>query len=139
MGQDLSYNDYMDYDSDNDACIGDCKRKDFIVNFKDIGCDKWILYPTAFNAYYCSGSCAAPLTANDDNVLVTTDTPTIDAKVTNHAQLMSIIEFKEKKRTKMTSCVPIKFKSLKVIYVNEEGEIDFKDFENMIVKQCGCR
>ena len=132
-------NDYSDQENEIASCIGDCKRLDFIVNFKDIGWEKWILYPRAYNAFYCSGSCAAPLESNDDNTIMTTETPMIDAQVTNHAQLMSIIEYNENRRTKMTSCVPTKFKPLRVIYINQEGEIDSKDYENMIVKQCGCR
>ena len=132
-------NDYIDQDNEIEASFGDCKRLDFIVNFNDIGWEKWILYPRSYNAFYCSGSCAAPLETNDDNTIMTTDTPLVDSQVTNHAQLMSIIEYKENRRTKMTSCVPTKLNPLRVIYINQEGEIDIKDYENMIVKQCGCR
>lgn len=131
--------DYMDQDDVNETNMGGCKRLDFVVNFKDIGWEKWIIYPRTYNAFYCSGSCASPLETNEDNTLVTTDSPIIDAQVTNHAQLMSIIEHKENRRIKMTNCVPTKFNSLRVIYINQEGEIDIKDYENMIVKQCGCR
>jgi hypothetical protein len=126
-------------DYDEETCIGDCKRLDFIVNFKDIGWEKWIVYPRTFNAYTCSGSCSAPLTNNDQNIFKTSNSPQTDMQVTNHAQLMSIIEYKENRMDKMTSCVPTKFKPLKVIYINAEGEIDIQEYENMIVKQCGCR
>lgn len=130
--------------SDESACLGDCKRLDFIVNFTDIGWEKWILYPKSFNAYYCNGKCDAPLAVNineaDNNVLLETSTTAIsEAQVTNHAQIMSIIEYNSQNNKKLTNCVPTKLNPLKIVYVNEDGEIEIKEYENMIVMQCGCR
>ncbi len=70
---------------DDASCVGSCKKLDFIVNFTEIGWERWIVYPATYNAYYCSGQCPIPLTLqtvnDDDNSL----------QITNHAQMMSVL------------------------------------------------
>ncbi len=39
----------------------------------------------------------------------------------------------------MTKCVPTKLEPLEVLTINDAGEIELRKYENMIVKQCGCR
>jgi hypothetical protein len=120
-----------DYD-----CIGNCKRLDFIVNFTEIGWGDWIIEPKTFNAYYCSGQCPVPLMLHDLNNDDFDNSP----QVTQHAQIMSVLEFLDPiVNIRMTSCVPTKLESLEALTLNDHGEIELRLYENMIVKQCGCR
>jgi hypothetical protein len=38
-----------------------CARREFVVNFRDIGWDDWIIAPKKFEAHYCAGNCEFPL------------------------------------------------------------------------------
>ena len=38
-----------------------CKKRDLVVQFRDIGWEHWIIAPKSFEAHYCSGSCPFPL------------------------------------------------------------------------------
>lgn len=118
-----------------DPCIGNCKRTNFYVNFTDIGWEKWILYPRFYNAYTCEGECSTPLAIRRN------DNPSsIDAQVTNYAQIMSILEYRHLSgKKKITKCVPTKLKPLEIVYLNENNKLEVRVYENMIVQQCGCR
>ena len=39
-----------------------CSRRHFVVDFADIGWADWIIYPKSFEAHFCSGTCAFPIT-----------------------------------------------------------------------------
>ena len=61
-------------------------------------------------------------------------------QVTNHAQIMSILEFRHPEINKqMTKCVSTKLKPLTVIFLDEYGQIKTKQYEDMVVEECGCR
>lgn len=108
-----------------------CKKVDFNVNFSELGWEKFIIYPKVFNAYLCSGSCMLPFKRYMSNRGVPS---------TNHAQIMSILEFKNPTINKeMTKCVSTKLKPLTVIFVDENGQIKTKVYQDMIVDECGCR
>lgn len=108
-----------------------CKKVDFNVNFSELGWEKFIIYPKVFNAYLCSGSCMLPFKRYMSNSGVPS---------TNHAQIMSILEFKNPTINKeMTKCVSTKLKPLTVIFVDENGQIKTKVYQDMIVDECGCR
>jgi hypothetical protein len=137
--------------------IGNCQKVDFNVNFVELGWDKWILYPKIFNAHLCSGDCSLPLTSqrrkshfsyssasslspsSSISEASTTYSSSI-VQVTNHAQIMSILEFKHPDINKhMTKCVSTKLKPLTVIFLDEYGQIKTKQYQDMIVEECGCR
>ncbi len=137
--------------------VGNCQKIDFNVNFVELGWDKWILYPKIFNAHLCSGDCSLPLTSqrrksyfsyssasslsgsSSISEASTTYSSSI-VQVTNHAQIMSILEFKHPDINKhMTKCVSTKLKPLTVIFLDEYGQIKTKQYQDMIVEECGCR
>ena len=37
--------------------LSECCRESFVVSFREIGWDSWIIGPSSYNAYYCKGSC----------------------------------------------------------------------------------
>lgn len=122
-----------------------CHRIDFHVNFLELGWDKWIIYPQTFNAHLCTGNCTLPLrkrkrTYTSSKVGAGISTVSVTS-TTNHAQIMSILEYKhpEMMSQQMTKCVSTKLSPLKVIFYNEYGQIKTKLYEDMIVEECGCR
>jgi hypothetical protein len=113
-----------------------CKKLDFNVNFVELGWDKWIIFPKIFNAHMCSGDCSLPF--KNHNAFFSSSLRS--SIVTNHAQIMSILEYKHPNRNKlMTKCVSTKLKPLTVVFLDENGFIKTKQYEDMIVDECGCR
>lgn len=140
--------------------IGNCQKVDFNVNFVELGWDKWILFPKIFNAHICSGDCSLPLTSqrrksyfsysssltsssssSSSSISEASSTFTSSVvQVTNHAQIMSILEFKHPEINKhMTKCVSTKLKPLTVVFLDDYGQIKTKQYQDMIVEECGCR
>ncbi len=113
-----------------------CKKVDFNVNFSELGWEKFIIYPKVFNAYLCSGSCMLPYKRR---MYMSSPNSAVPLS-TNHAQIMSILEFKNPTANReMTKCVSTKLKPLTVIFVDENGQIKTKVYQDMIVDECGCR
>ena len=112
-----------------------CRLIDFFVNFEDLGWNKWIIYPKSFNAYICSGSCSLPLISRQGRFAKS------KVQITNHAQIMSILELKNHPRTlkQMTKCVSTKLRPLNVMFLDERGFLKTKRYDDMIVEECGCR
>lgn len=138
-----------------------CKKFDFNVNFVDLGWEKWIIFPKIFNAHFCGGSCSLPLTLRQkslslssgpisqsslqssfsgSNSMGSLSQPIKEIQVTNHAQIMSILEYRHPEiNQQMAKCVSTKLKPLTVIFLDEYGQIKTKQYEDMIVEECGCR
>ncbi len=129
-----------------------CRRVDFNVNFLELGWDKWILFPKTFNAHACTGDCSLPLQRMRKRRVQQAgvsrrgvksqrrSSTSVATSATNHAQIMSILEFKHPGLSKqMTKCVSTKLKPLTVIFLDEQGQIKTKQYEDMIVDECGCR
>ncbi len=146
--------------------IGSCRKFDFNVNFVDLGWEKWIIFPKIFNAHFCGGSCSLPLTLrqkslslssgpvsssslslssssssfSNSDTMASMSQPFNGVQVTNHAQIMSILEYKHPEMNQqMAKCVSTKLKPLTVIFLDEYGQIKTKQYEDMIVDECGCR
>ena len=140
--------------------FANCHRLDFNVNFVELGWDKWILFPKVFNAHICSGDCSLPLinhrrrkshfsyssssTSSSTSLSISeTSSSSFSSSVvqaTNHAQIMSILEFKHPDINKhMTKCVSTKLKPLTVVFLDESGLIKTKQYQDMVVEECGCR
>ena len=110
-----------------------CKKLDYNVNFGELGWEKWIIYPKVFNAFFCSGSCVLPF--QQFSKAMTNNVPS-----TNHAQIMSILEFKNPNLNRqMAKCVSTKLKPLTVVFLDESGIIKTKVYQDMVVDECGCR
>jgi hypothetical protein len=121
-----------------------CRKRNFNVNFYDIGWGKWIIYPKVYNAHRCIGDCSLPSMSKYIGRRRRTSKKSAyndDLKVTNHAQIMSILEFRhpEQNDQQMSKCVSTRLKPLTVIFLDERGRIKTKQYEDMVVEECGCR
>jgi uncharacterized protein YeaO (DUF488 family) len=117
-----------------------CRRVSFSVKFTDLGWDKWILFPKMFDAQLCDGDCALPLKRMRKRKGHRSIAAAVATSVTNHAQIMSILENKHPEASgRMTKCVSTKLKPLTVYYLNEQGQIKNKQYADMMVAECGCR
>ena len=125
-----------------------CYKHDFIVNFSDLGWQKWILWPTSFNAYFCRGDCLAPVNLFDAyrrggkhrKGKARKHSKNRMSLTTNHAQIMSILEYRNPfAHRQLTKCVSTNFKPLTIVYLDEYNQMATKKYEDMIVDKCVCQ
>lgn len=103
-----------------------CKKQSLYVEFKDIGWDSWILAPTGYDAYECSGICSFPLTKHV--------TPT------KHAIVQTLVNINNPQKVARACCVPTKLEPISLLYLDDTGVVTYKyKFEGMVVAECGCR
>lgn len=103
-----------------------CKKQSLYVEFKDIGWDSWILAPTGYDAYECTGICSFPLTKHV--------TPT------KHAIVQTLININSPQKAARACCVPTKLDPISLLYLDDTGVVTYKyKFEGMVVAECGCR
>ena len=85
----------------------------------------WIIAPPGYSAYRCSGECGFPLIAN--------------MNATNHAIVQSLIHtLKPKQRLPKPCCSPIALDAISVLYFNDNSNVVYKKYRDMVVKSCGC-
>ncbi|KAM4615870.1 bone morphogenetic protein 10 [Polymixia lowei] len=103
-----------------------CKKQSLFVEFKDIGWDSWILAPTGYDAFECSGICTYPLTKHV--------TPT------KHAIVQTLVSINSPQKAARACCVPTKLDPISLLYLDDTGVVTYKyKFEGMVVAECGCR
>ncbi|KAM8866670.1 bone morphogenetic protein 10 [Synchiropus picturatus] len=103
-----------------------CKKQSLYVEFKDIGWDSWILAPTGYDAFECSGICTYPLTKHV--------TPT------KHAIVQTLVSLNSPQKAARACCVPTKLDPISLLYLDDTGVVTYKyKFEGMVVAECGCR
>lgn len=103
-----------------------CKKQSLYVEFKDIGWDSWILAPTGYDAFECSGICSYPLTKHV--------TPT------KHAIVQTLINIHSPQKAARACCVPTKLDPISLLYLDDTGVVTYKyKYEGMVVAECGCR
>ncbi|XP_037632699.1 bone morphogenetic protein 10 [Sebastes umbrosus] len=103
-----------------------CKKQSLFVEFKDIGWDSWILAPTGYDAFECTGICSFPLTKHV--------TPT------KHAIVQTLININSPQKAARACCVPTKLDPISLLYLDDTGVVTYKyKFEGMVVAECGCR
>lgn len=103
-----------------------CKKQSLYVEFKDIGWDSWILAPTGYDAFECTGMCSFPLTKHV--------TPT------KHAIVQTLVNINSPQRASRACCVPTKLEPISLLYLDDTGVVTYKyKFEGMVVAECGCR
>ena len=101
-----------------------CKKRNFVVELRKLGWEKWIVSPRTYNAHYCSGSCPA--------ILHDFYNPS------NHAILQSLLHHRVDSSIPCASCVPTRLHSISVLYRNDKI-IELKTMGSMVVSTCGCR
>lgn len=103
-----------------------CKKQSLYVEFKDIGWDSWILAPTGYDAFECTGVCSFPLTKHV--------TPT------KHAIVQTLVNINSPQKAARACCVPTKLDPISLLYLDDTGVVTYKyKYEGMVVAECGCR
>ncbi|XP_060776707.1 inhibin subunit beta Aa [Neoarius graeffei] len=111
-----------------DGKVRVCCKRQFYVNFKDIGWNDWIIAPTGYHANYCEGECPSHVASITGSAL------SFHSTVINHYRMRGYSPF-----TSIRSCcVPTRLRAMSMLYYNEEQKIVKKDIQNMIVEECGC-
>ncbi|XP_058492924.1 bone morphogenetic protein 10 [Solea solea] len=103
-----------------------CNKQSLFVEFKDIGWDSWILAPTGYDAFECTGICSFPLTKHV--------TPT------KHAIVQTLVNINSPQKAARACCVPTKLDPISLLYLDDTGVVTYKyKYEGMVVAECGCR
>ncbi|TRY53810.1 hypothetical protein DNTS_002770 [Danionella cerebrum] len=105
-----------------------CCKRQFYVNFKDIGWSDWIIAPSGYHANYCEGDCPGNVAGITGSAL------SFHSTVISHYRMRGYSPFTNMK----SCCVPTRLRAMSMLYYNEEQKIIKKDIQNMIVEECGC-
>ncbi|KAM4701114.1 inhibin beta C chain-like isoform 1-T2 [Discoglossus pictus] len=108
--------------SDMDTCC----RKDFYVDFFEIGWGDWIISPQGYNMFLCEGRCPIHLAR----------VPGIAAS--SHTAIFSLIKANKAFPSLSYCCIPTKRRPLTVLYLDIHSTIVKTDIPDMIVESCGC-
>nr|WUV41746.1 BMP15-1 [Triplophysa dalaica] len=102
-----------------------CKLHSYRVAFKDLGWDHWIIAPHKYNPRYCMGDCPRILHYGYNSP--------------NHAIMQTLISDLGVADIPLPSCVPYKYKPISVLMMERNGNIVYKEYEDMIADSCTCR
>ncbi|XP_067936035.1 bone morphogenetic protein 2-like [Watersipora subatra] len=102
-----------------------CQVKPLYISFQALGWGKWIIAPEGLNANFCEGSCPFPLTSTLTS--------------SNHAVLQSVSSYYLPQKVKAPCCVPQNLDRMTILYHHEEKIVTMRNYDNMMVKTCGCR
>ncbi|KAM3860318.1 inhibin subunit beta Aa [Diretmus argenteus] len=111
-----------------DGKVRVCCKRQFYVNFKDIGWNDWIIAPPGYHANYCEGDCPSHVAS------ITGSTLSFHSTVISHYRMRGYSPFQNLR----SCCVPTRLRAMSMLYYNEEQKIIKKDIQNMIVEECGC-
>uniref|UniRef100_A0A3B5MT29 TGF-beta family profile domain-containing protein n=1 Tax=Xiphophorus couchianus TaxID=32473 RepID=A0A3B5MT29_9TELE len=102
-----------------------CSKKALHVNFKELGWDDWIIAPLGYEAYHCEGVCDFPLRSH--------------LEPTNHAIIQTLMNSMDPNSTPPSCCVPTKLSPISILFTDSGNNVVYKQYEEMVVEQCGCR
>ncbi|XP_034743193.1 inhibin subunit beta Ab [Etheostoma cragini] len=111
-----------------DGKIRVCCKRQFYVNFKDIGWNDWIIAPSGYHANYCEGECPSHMAGFSGSAL------SFHSTVINHYRMRGYSPFQGAR----SCCVPTRLRAMSMLYYNEEQKIIKKDIQDMVVDECGC-
>lgn len=111
-----------------DGKVQVCCKRQFYVNFKDIGWNDWIIAPSGYHANYCEGECPSHVAS------IAGSTLSFHSTIISHYRMRGYSPFQNLR----SCCVPTRLRAMSMLYYNEEQKIIKKDIQNMIVEECGC-
>ncbi|XP_077952556.1 inhibin subunit beta Aa [Gasterosteus aculeatus] len=111
-----------------DGKVRVCCKRQFYVNFKDIGWSDWIIAPPGYHANYCEGECPSHVAS------ITGSSLSFHSTVISHYRMRGYSPFQNLR----SCCVPTRLRAMSMLYYNEEQKIIKKDIQNMVVEECGC-
>ncbi|NXK69886.1 INHBC protein, partial [Sylvietta virens] len=103
-----------------------CCRREFFVDFKEIGWEDWIIQPGGYHMNYCSGLCP----------LHVAGIPGLAASF--HTAVLNRIKAASAAAAADSCCVPTQRRPLSLLYYDRDSNIVKTDIPDMIVDSCGC-
>ncbi|XP_039208179.1 bone morphogenetic protein 2-like [Crotalus tigris] len=101
-----------------------CRRHRLFVDFKAVGWNDWIIAPSGYHAFYCSGDCRFPLADHMNS--------------SSHAVVQTILNSVNSKVPK-ACCVPTELSPIAMLYLDQHDMVVLKSYQDMVVDGCGCR
>nr|BAA11835.1 bone morphogenic protein a [Halocynthia roretzi] len=101
-----------------------CHREELYVSFQDVNWEDWIIAPSGYMAYRCSGECDFPLSAN--------------MNATNHAIVQTLVHLLKSKLFPEPCCTPQDLDSISVLYYDDHRNVVYRKYRNMVVLSCAC-
>ncbi|KAH0629008.1 hypothetical protein JD844_010738 [Phrynosoma platyrhinos] len=109
-------------DQNSDVCC----RKDYYVDFRDIGWNDWIFKPEGYQINYCMGECPMHLAG----------TPGIAASF--HTTVFNLVKANNIRTAGRSCCVPTQRRALSLLYFDPNSNLIKTDIPDMVVDACGC-
>ncbi|XP_061454940.1 bone morphogenetic protein 15 isoform X3 [Rhineura floridana] len=103
----------------------ECALHPFRVSFSQLGWDHWIIAPHWYRPQYCKGNCPRVLHGAYNSP--------------NHAIVQNFINELVNQSVPRPSCVPYAYSPISVLMMEQNGNILYKVYEDMIAKSCTCR
>ncbi|NXC91972.1 INHBC protein, partial [Cercotrichas coryphoeus] len=103
-----------------------CCRKDFYVDFRDIGWNDWIIKPEGYQINYCVGQCPLHVAGS----------PGMASSF--HTAVFNLVKANNVQEPGNSCCVPTRRRPLSVLYFDRNSNIVKTDIPDMIVDACGC-
>ncbi|KAM9115067.1 inhibin beta C chain-like [Pangshura tecta] len=103
-----------------------CCKKQFFVDFKEIGWENWIIQPEGYRMNYCTGPCPTHVAGM----------PGLAASF--HTAILNLIKANDAHTAFSSCCVPTRRRPLSLLYYDQDSNVVKTDIPNMIVEACGC-
>ncbi|NWX41135.1 INHBC protein, partial [Steatornis caripensis] len=103
-----------------------CCRKDYYVDFRDIGWNDWIIKPEGYQINYCVGQCPLHVAGS----------PGMASSF--HTAVFNLVKANNVQASGHSCCVPTRRRPLSVLYFDRNSNIVKTDIPDMIVDACGC-
>lgn len=101
-----------------------CRRHRLFVDFKEVGWNDWIVAPSGYHAFYCSGECRFPLADHMNS--------------SSHAVVQTMLNSVNSGVPK-ACCVPTDLSPIAMLYLDQHDTVVLKTYQDMVVEGCGCR
>ncbi|XP_062998139.1 bone morphogenetic protein 15 [Elgaria multicarinata webbii] len=103
----------------------ECSLRHFRVSFRQLGWDHWIIAPNWYLPQYCKGSCPRILRYGFNSP--------------NHAIIQNFINELVDQSVPRPSCVPYEYGPISVLMLEQNNNVLYKVYEDMVAKSCTCR
>ncbi|XP_069705403.1 dorsalin-1-like [Periplaneta americana] len=103
-----------------------CRRRPLYVDFSEIHYDTWIVAPSGYEAFQCTGKCFFPVSEH--------------LSPTKHAIVQTLLHSVAPGKVPRACCVPTRLEPISVLYVDHKGVLTYRfSYQDMVVAECGCR
>ncbi|XP_054253091.1 inhibin beta C chain-like [Indicator indicator] len=103
-----------------------CCRRDYYLDFRDIGWNDWIIKPEGYQINYCVGQCPLHVAGS----------PGMASSF--HTAVFNLVKANNVQASGHSCCVPTRRRPLSVLYFDRNSNIVKTDIPDMIVDACGC-